>query len=173
MTNGLRACLVVMPKGHDFEGVYNIAVRPAAVDAGLRVLRADELTHTSISGSGVWEWLRDATVVVADVTGKNPNVYYELGVAQVLAKPTLLIARDAGDIPSDLSHVRVLIYQSDTRSLQELRRGLTNSLRRKIEATTDQEIARRALGPLEVDHAQKDEVLRALIERAKKTSGAR
>jgi hypothetical protein len=53
-------------------------------------------------------------VLIAELTTKNPNVLYELGLAHALEKPVVLIASNEDDVPFDLRHIRVIIYdQSD------------------------------------------------------------
>ena len=54
--------------------------------------------------------VRPADFVIADITGRNPNVLYELGIAHTLAKPVMIISRDAADIPIDLATRRVILY---------------------------------------------------------------
>jgi hypothetical protein len=55
--------------------------------------------------------IEGACVVVADLTGKNANIFYEVGIAHTLEKPVLLLAQPMSDVPFDLRHKRVLLYK--------------------------------------------------------------
>jgi nucleoside 2-deoxyribosyltransferase len=66
----------------------------------------------------IWKSLNAADFVIADITGRNPNVLYELGIAHTLAKPVLIISRNAGDIPIDLSTRRVILYGQNEENWQ-------------------------------------------------------
>lgn len=58
----------------------------------------------------IWHSINDADFVIADITGRNANVLYELGIAHTLAKPVLIVSRNAADIPIDLGTRRVILY---------------------------------------------------------------
>ena len=74
-------------------------------------VRAD----TEIFGAGkimdqVWSGISAAKVLVAELTTRNPNVFYELGLAHALKKPVVLISSNEADVPFDLKHIRVIYY---------------------------------------------------------------
>jgi nucleoside 2-deoxyribosyltransferase len=58
----------------------------------------------------VWSGINDARVLVAELTQRNPNVFYELGLAHALEKPVVLISSNEADVPFDLHHIRVIYY---------------------------------------------------------------
>jgi hypothetical protein len=58
----------------------------------------------------VWAGITGAKVLVAELTGRNPNVFYELGLAHALNKPVVLISSNQDDVPFDLQHIRVIYY---------------------------------------------------------------
>ena len=58
----------------------------------------------------IWDGIHAARVLVAELTGRNPNVFYELGLAHALQKPVVLVASNEGDIPFDVKHIRVIYY---------------------------------------------------------------
>ena len=58
----------------------------------------------------IWQQIRKAKVLLADLTGKNPNVFYELGLAHALKKPVVLVSSNEEDVPFDLKHIRVIFY---------------------------------------------------------------
>jgi hypothetical protein len=57
--------------------------------------------------------MSNAKVLVAELTGRNPNVFYELGVAHALKKPVVLVTADEQDIPFDVRHIRVMTYDKN------------------------------------------------------------
>jgi hypothetical protein len=158
MAHRWTTCLVLMPFGRDFDDIYRLEVEPAILEAGLQVLRSE------LSGTRIWDGLRTADIIVADVTGKNPNLFYALGVAQGAGKPTLLISRTQEDVPFDLSHLRVLLY--DPEGAGTLYRNLKDALRRTIEASSDRLPNRRMETSSKIDHVPKSDVIKSTLDRA-------
>jgi nucleoside 2-deoxyribosyltransferase len=58
----------------------------------------------------IWRGIHSADVLVAELTSKNPNVFYELGLAHALEKPVVLVSSNQEDVPFDLRHIRVILY---------------------------------------------------------------
>ncbi|MEY2468266.1 MAG: hypothetical protein QOF21_964, partial [Actinomycetota bacterium] len=104
-----------VPNGRlDFDAVYQRAIRPAALAAGWRVSRVDELVAPGTIAAQYLERILAADLVLADISVPNGNVYYELGVRHaVTAAGTMLIAAGGTVIPFDLSTHRVLFYDND------------------------------------------------------------
>ena len=105
------SCFVMQPFSGPLGGYYESIYKPAIEQAGLRPLRAD----TEIFGTGkimdqIWRGIRSASVLVAELTMKNPNVFYELGLAHALEKPVVLVSSNQEDVPFDLRHIRVILY---------------------------------------------------------------
>jgi hypothetical protein len=105
------SCFVIMPFANPIGGYYELIYEPAIKKTGLTPVRAD----TDIFGTGkiieqIWAGLKRAKVLVAELTGRNPNVLYELGLAHALNKPVVLISSNEGDVPFDVRHVRVIYY---------------------------------------------------------------
>lgn len=123
-------CFVAMPFEPPFDDYYRRILKPAIADAGYLPVRADEIYGTRPVIEDIFREMREAAAVVADVSGKNPNVNYEVGVAHALQRPTVIIAQSADDIPFNYQDRRAVVY--DTRKVDwaaELRRKVTESLR--------------------------------------------
>jgi len=105
-----RACFAIMPFGQPFDRYYLNIFVPAITAAGLRPLRADSIFSSSTIMADVWRCTRQAVVVLADVTGKNPNVFYELGLAHAAGKPVVIVTNSLEDVPFDLKGLRVIEY---------------------------------------------------------------
>ena len=94
---------------------YESLFKPAIEKAGLQAVRADDdMFATGKIIDQVWRGIHQAKVLVAELTSKNPNVFYELGLAHALRKPVVLVSSNEDDVPFDLRHIRVILYdQSD------------------------------------------------------------
>lgn len=105
------SCFVLMPFGPPIGDYYSQIYEAAIKKAGLRPVRAD----ADIFGTGkiidqIWEGINAAKVLVAELTTRNPNVFYELGLAHALDKPVVLVSSNEDDVPFDLKHIRVIYY---------------------------------------------------------------
>ncbi len=106
-----RTCFVLIPFRPDFDELYENTIRPAIeTTRELACLRADEIYGPRPIMADIWKSINDASILVADLTGRNPNVLYELGLAHARHKPVVLIVQDMRDVPFDLRAIRCLIY---------------------------------------------------------------
>lgn len=104
-------CFVMQPFDGTLGTYYESIFKPAIQQAGLTPLRADDdIFATGKIIDQVWRGIRQATVLVAELTSKNPNVFYELGLAHALQKPVVLVSSNEDDVPFDLRHIRVILY---------------------------------------------------------------
>ncbi len=106
----LNTCFVMMPFGPWPDRYYKEIYVPAVKAAGFEPVRADELFHTGSVVEQIWEQIEKATVLLADLSGRNANVFYELGLAHAARKPVVFTANNVEDVPFDLRHLRVIIY---------------------------------------------------------------
>jgi hypothetical protein len=107
------SCFVMMPFASPIGAYYASIYEPAILKAGLKAVRADD----EIFGPGkiidqVFRGISEAKVLVAELTTKNPNVFYELGLAHALNKPVVLVSATANDNPFDIRHIRVIFYDT-------------------------------------------------------------
>jgi hypothetical protein len=104
-------CFVMMPFAEPIGGYYKSIYETAITKAGLRPIRADDdIFATGKIIDQVWAGITAARVLVAELTGRNPNVFYELGLAHALSKPVVLVSSNQNDVPFDLKHIRVIYY---------------------------------------------------------------
>ncbi len=101
---------VAMPFKPDMAPVYSL-ICEATQALHLSVKRADEFSSSNSIIADVWSAIWNSKCVVADCTGKNPNVFYEIGVAHTVGLPVILIAQSKDDIPFDVRHIRYLEYE--------------------------------------------------------------
>lgn len=109
----LKLCFVLMPFTEDWsERVYRKYIRENIDSMGLQCLRADNLTGQIII-EDIWTKINQAAFIIADVTNRNPNVMYELGIAHTIGKPVILITQNVKNIPFDFKHLRHHEYKDN------------------------------------------------------------
>jgi hypothetical protein len=111
-----KSCFVMMPFQEELTTLYIRKLKPAIEAVGMSVHRADELPTINPIMHDIWKSICEARLVVADLTGLNPNVMYELGIAHTIGKDTILIYQKdlsvAPKFPFDLAHIRRIEYQN-------------------------------------------------------------
>jgi len=117
-----------MPFAEKFEAIYSEIIKPVVEQFGLTCVRADNLYDSKPIMEDIWKFLNKARIVIADVTGKNPNVFYEIGLAHAIGKEVIIISQSTDDIPFDLRHLRTFIYQDSVAGFRKLEHQLTQSL---------------------------------------------
>ena len=119
---------VMTPFTPQFEPVFG-AIKNAASASGFRILRAKDIWEHSTVIQDVFSLIFKAHIVVCDFTGKNPNVFYEAGIAHTLGKHVVPITQSAADIPFDLQHHRYLSYLNNAEGRSEMETGLAARFR--------------------------------------------
>ena len=140
-------------------------VRFAAEPLGFQAMRADELDDEGLITNQVIDRLVSGDLVVADLTGRNPNVFYELAVRHAARKPVVHLIQHGEAIPFDVANMRAVPYALDDPDLLTEAQG---ELRRKIEAAVTAE--RPAANPITA--ALDLQALRASDEPEKEALGA-
>lgn len=89
---------VVMPFRDETEDLWELGIRPAAEALGWECNRADTVASQGFLVAQIYNEISGADVIIGEMTGQNPNVFYEIGFAHALGKPTLLLAQSAEDL---------------------------------------------------------------------------
>jgi hypothetical protein len=106
-----ETCFVMQPFAAPHGDYYEKIFKPAIEKTGLQAVRADaEIFGTGKIINQVWRGINAAKVLVAELTTRNANVFYELGLAHALNKPVVLVSSNESDVPFDLHHIRVIYY---------------------------------------------------------------
>jgi hypothetical protein len=116
-------------EGHDLQRVYRNHVKPVVGQLGLVCERADDLYDVRAVMQNVWESINRARVIIAEMTERNPNVFYELGIAHTLGKPVIMITQSIEQyVPFDLKHLRSIEYQFKPGEIEKFEQALRRTI---------------------------------------------
>lgn len=111
----LKSCFVISPIGdentqvrHRSDQVLKHIIRPAAKEAGYNAKRADEIDKPGLITSQVIQCVISDPLVIADLTGMNPNVFYELAIRHAIRKPLVQLIQKGERIPFDVAATRTI-----------------------------------------------------------------
>ncbi|EPY4577688.1 hypothetical protein ACXDKZ_003561 [Klebsiella pneumoniae] len=117
-----RTCFVIMPiadmasyDSRHFDRVYNHLIKPACDAAGFKTVRADEVNNSNLIVLDILKRIVESDIAICDLSGRNPNVMYELGLRQAFNKKTVLIKDDRTISPFDVQAFRYCEYDSSLR----------------------------------------------------------
>ena len=96
---------------------------------GLQVVRVDELAGPGIIFEDIKRQITESKIGIAEITAPNQNVFYELGYAHALNKPTILLAQRGRELPFDIRSYRVIFYDDSIGGKPEVERNLNKHLR--------------------------------------------
>ena len=107
-----KKCFVIMPFSNEgyLQSVYTDHTKKIVESFGIECIRADNIFNTQAVMEDFLENMCIAKFLIADLTGRNSNIFYELGIAHTLGKKVILITQNEDDIPFDLRHLRYLKY---------------------------------------------------------------
>jgi len=137
-------CFVIMPissqqnyEEEHFSLVYEDIIKPAIEASGLLAFRADESKNTNLIQLDILRSVIESPMAVCDMSSKNPNVFYELGMRQAFDLPTVLIKDEITDAPFDINGLRYVTYKKDMRhrdvklAVQELTEAIQDTFSKK------------------------------------------
>jgi hypothetical protein len=131
-----KICFVIAPIGQPesetrkrSDQVLKHVIRPAVAERHFKAIRADEISEPGIITSQVIQHVVDSPLVVADLTGRNPNVFYELAVRHALRKPLVQIINRGDAIPFDVAGMRTIpVDHRDLDSVEEARKEIVKQV---------------------------------------------
>jgi hypothetical protein len=130
---------VLMPFKTKLETIYSRHLKKMAQELGLRIQRADEIFSPKPFMEKVWNGICATQLIIADCTEKNPNVFYEIGMAHAVGKKVVLITRSDKDIPSDIKHFDYIHYNYDPEGVETLIERLREFLKSTFTPATGNE----------------------------------
>ncbi len=109
--------------------VLNYIIKPAAMEFGCEAIRADQISEPGVITSQIVQHIMEDTIVVADLTGRNPNVFYELAIRHAIRKPYVQIIQRGEEKPFDVAGVRTIeIDHHDLDSVQSAREEMIRQI---------------------------------------------
>ncbi|MEZ4873977.1 MAG: hypothetical protein R2793_00600 [Flavobacteriaceae bacterium] len=122
-----RLVFVLTPFNSMFSEDYEL-IKETCTDVGFNCSRGDEQYFNSDIFAHILKQLVKARIIIANLNGRNPNVLYELGIAQAMDKPVILLSRTPNEIPIDLRSKKFIIYKSENELKEKLRKELIRIL---------------------------------------------
>ncbi len=169
--DGLKTCFIITPIGSDespirraAQGVIDAVIKPVMKDLGYKVSVAHEIATPGSITSQVITLALEADMVIANLTGLNPNVMYELAVRHAKRKPVVAIVESNTTLPFDLAEERTIFYTNDMLGVIDLQTRIKravvaaqgdddpdNPIYRTVELTIMKEVAKDSLERLLVE----------------------
>jgi hypothetical protein len=119
---------VVMPFKQEMRPVYEGHIRNVCQSMDLSSTRASDFFGANEIMHDIWSAIFLCRCVIADCTDRNPNVFYEMGIAHTLGRPVILITQREQDVPFDIRHIRFIKYNYTPRGMKELESDLKSML---------------------------------------------
>lgn len=127
-----KLCFVLMPFHQDFKKVYREGITPAVKKAKLNPKRADQIFRSTPIIQDIWELINKSVILIADVTERNPNVFYELGLSHALPKQLIIISQKKEDVPFDIQHIRWIKYTNTKSGRKTLSSKLLKAIKTEL-----------------------------------------
>jgi len=122
-----KLVFVVMPFADEFKNLYDLGIKMAIEATGYRCVRVDEEIFLGGIMDKIKENIAKARFIIADISIYNPNVYYELGLAEGMQKDIVMLTSNVDTLPFDLKHKRVIPY--NPKNINQLKADLEKNLR--------------------------------------------
>ena len=131
-----RLIFVLSPFGEPFDTIFTDHVKPTVEKIErLNCLRADDIYDNRPVIDDIWRFTNEARMLIAELTGKNANVFYEAGLAHAIGKEVILIAQSMNDVPFDLKHRRCIVYEYTPKGIDKLQHDLTYTITSILDRT--------------------------------------
>jgi len=128
-TKHVTDVFVIMPFSKVFKTIYVNHIQKVCASLSLNCMRADDIFSSKPVMNDIWSLIYNAKIIICDCTMRNPNVFYELGIAHTVGKEVILLTQNAKDIPFDVRHLRYIKYNYTLKGMLEFE----GSLKRFIE----------------------------------------
>jgi len=127
LTIDQKLIFILTPFHERYDKEYSV-IQEVCTTIGFKAYRGDENYIKSDIFPEMLKLIVKANLIIANINGRNPNVLYELGIAQALDKPVILISNEPKDLPIDIKSKRFLIYKNSDELRNLLREELFNIL---------------------------------------------
>ena len=126
-----QSAFVVMQFTTPFDALFEDVIRPVCDELEIEAYRASDIYRPGVIIQDIIQGLHESQVIIAAITPANPNMFYELGYAHALGKPTILLAdrKETDQLPFDLNPFRVIFYDNTIRGRNHIESDLRRHLR--------------------------------------------
>lgn len=123
-----------------FSLVYEDIIKPSIINNKFIPVRADETKNTNLIQLDILQSIINCPIAICDMSSRNPNVFYELGIRQAFDLPTVLLKDNVTDAPFDISGLRYVTYSKNMkhRDVLDAVKQLTESILHTYEKRADQ-----------------------------------
>jgi predicted nucleotide-binding protein len=129
-----------MPFEKQFEDVWRGGITKALKSQGFKYIRIDEIKRSTNIVKDITDCVVNCSFAIFDVTGNNPNVMFELGLAVGKQKTVIIISQSRTELPFDIGQIRIIFYDNSWGGIEKLRR----ELERFLTQMSHEETAKRA-----------------------------
>ena len=120
---------MLSPFGAPFDTIYENHIKPTVENIQeMDCSRADDIYNNRSVIEDIWRLTNEARIIVAELTGKNANVFYETGLAHAIGKEVILMTQSMDDVPFDLKHLRCIVYENTPEGIDQLKSDLTHTI---------------------------------------------
>jgi len=123
---------VLMPFSPDLEEIFKTHIKSVAHALGLKANRADDFFNADMVMNDIWKRICGSRVIIADCTNRNPNVFYEIGIAHTVGKPVIIITQKSEDVPFDLRHYRYIHYEYTPPGMKKFEDALKKTISEEL-----------------------------------------
>lgn len=129
-----KKCFVLMPFTEKLREIYDRVYKEVCSQNNLKCWRVDEIARPGSITRDIIEGIIEADIIIADLTDKNSNVFYELGIAHSAGNKTIMTAQGIGNVPFDIASYRVILYDHTLRGCEKLKVDLDSAMKELIVA---------------------------------------
>jgi len=119
---------VLMPFAPELRAIYDNHIMKTVKALNLSIARADDFFSQESIMDEIWSAIAYATILIADCTNKNPNVFYEIGLAHAIGKPVILTTQNLDDVPFDLRHRGYIQYTYTPAGMKKFEKDLSATI---------------------------------------------
>lgn len=132
----LKKCFVIAPIGVDgsdinqrSNDVLKYIIRPVAANCGYEAIRSDDISESGIITDQIVKHILEDDLVIANLTGGNPNVFYELALRHAIRKPCIHIAESPGPLPFDVASMRTIFFVENMPAVEKCKQDLEKAIK--------------------------------------------
>lgn len=119
---------VLMPFAKKYKAFYEKVIKKTVEGMKLVCRRVDDFYGPRSIIKDIMRYIKDSKFILADFSGRNPNVFFEVGISHAKGKSVLLLTQDLMDVPPKLQTIRCLVYESNLSGAESLRPILENAI---------------------------------------------